>query len=143
MMPDLSVAIFAYRQSRFADAIAMLELIAREQPDNWHVFLYLSMAWERSGNTRVAHAFMVQALSLCRDQQARPALEISLDILAAKVESPLTMQPRSAAPAWASPAAGRRADRLVPAKQLGAAQGMTASHKVVRYASDNQLLSPI
>ena len=63
----LDIAIFAYRNERYADAVRWLLDIIDNDQENWIARLYLGMAYERSGQVANAERLLRRMANDCPD----------------------------------------------------------------------------
>jgi tetratricopeptide (TPR) repeat protein len=80
-MSDLvEIAILAYRNGRFRDAIELLVQVQEHEKDNWLAKLYLAICYEKAGRVSDAHRIYEKIVAQCTDNhitlKARKALPL-------------------------------------------------------------------
>jgi cytochrome c-type biogenesis protein CcmH/NrfG len=85
-MSDLvEIAILAYRNNRFRDAIELLLQVIDYEPSNWMARLYLGMSYEKSGRTTDAHRLFKRLSGECPDEHIRNKAENFLPLIEAEM----------------------------------------------------------
>jgi cytochrome c-type biogenesis protein CcmH/NrfG len=81
----VEVAILAYRNGRYRDAIELLLQVASTDPDNWLAKLYLAMAYEKSGRTSDAYRMYKVVSAGSPDKELRATADNALPQIEAEM----------------------------------------------------------
>jgi cytochrome c-type biogenesis protein CcmH/NrfG len=81
----VEIAILAYRNNRFRDAIELLVQVIDEEPSNWMARMYLGMSYEKAGRAIDAHRLFKRLSGECPDDHIRAKANGSLPLLEAEM----------------------------------------------------------
>ena len=87
------IAILAYRNARFRDAIELLLQVTDSDPLNWLARLYLAMSYEKSGRTSDAHRLFKRIAVECPDEVLKAKAENALPLVEAEMRRRFQQQP--------------------------------------------------
>ncbi|HEY9791214.1 MAG TPA: tetratricopeptide repeat protein [Candidatus Obscuribacterales bacterium] len=79
------VAILAYRNGRYRDALELLLQVIDGDPSNWMARLYLGMSYEKSGRVTDAHRLFKRLSAECPDEHIRTKAENALPLVEAEM----------------------------------------------------------
>lgn len=81
----VEVAILAYRNGRYRDAIELLLQVTDAEQGNWLARLYLGMAYEKTGRVADAHRLFKRMVTDCPDEHIRDKAENALPLVEAEM----------------------------------------------------------
>lgn len=81
----VEVAILAYRNGRYRDAIELLLQVTDTEGDAWMARLYLGMAYEKTGRVADAHRLFKRMVTDCPDDHIRQKAENALPLVEAEM----------------------------------------------------------
>jgi Flp pilus assembly protein TadD len=81
----VEVAILAYRNARYRDAIELLLQVTDAEGDNWLARLYLGMSYHRNGRVADAARLFKRMVTDCPDQHIRSKAEHALPLVEAEM----------------------------------------------------------
>ena len=79
------IAILAYRNARYRDAIELLLQVTDSEPNNWMARLYLGMSYEKTGRVSDAHRLFKRMATDCPDDHIRAKAESALPLVEAEM----------------------------------------------------------
>ncbi len=89
----IEVAILAYRNGRYRDAIELLLQETDTPGDNWMARLYLGMSYEKVGRVADAHRLFKRMVTDCPDQHIRSKAENALPLVEAEMRRRFQKEP--------------------------------------------------
>ncbi|HEY9791215.1 MAG TPA: tetratricopeptide repeat protein [Candidatus Obscuribacterales bacterium] len=81
----VEVAILAYRNNRYRDAIELLLQVTDTEGDNWLARLYLGMSYQKTGRVADAARLFKRMVTDCPDQHIRSKAENALPLVEAEM----------------------------------------------------------
>jgi cytochrome c-type biogenesis protein CcmH/NrfG len=81
----IEVAILAYRNERFRDAIELLLQVTDSEQDNWMARLYLGMCYQKTGRIADAARLFKRMQTDCPDAHIRQKAENALPLVEAEM----------------------------------------------------------
>ncbi len=79
------IAILAYRNARYRDAIELLLQVTDSESGNWLARMYLAMSYEKSGRITDAHRLFKRVAAACPDELLRTKAENALPLIEAEM----------------------------------------------------------
>ena len=89
----VEIAILAYRNGRYRDAIELLLQVCDSDPKDWLSRLYLGMSYEKTGRVTDAHRLLKRIASECPDLHVRDKAENALPLVEAEMRRRFEKQP--------------------------------------------------
>lgn len=89
----VEVAILAYRNGRYRDAIELLLQETDNAGDNWMARLYLGMSYEKVGRVADAHRLFKRMVTDCPDSHIRSKAESALPLVEAEMRRRFQKEP--------------------------------------------------
>jgi cytochrome c-type biogenesis protein CcmH/NrfG len=89
----IEIAILAYRNARYRDAIELFLQVCDSNPNDWLSRLYLGMAYEKTGRVADAHRLLKRIASDCPDHTVRDKAENALPLVEAEMRRRFEKQP--------------------------------------------------
>lgn len=81
----VEVAILAYRNGRYRDAIELLLQVTDTETDNWLARLYLGMSYQKTGRVADAARLFKRMVTDCPDHHIRSKAENALPLVEAEM----------------------------------------------------------
>ena len=81
----VEIAILAYRNARYRDAIELLLQVTDTDAGNWMARMYLGMSYEKTGRIADAHRMFKRITAQCTDEHIRAKAETALPLLEAEM----------------------------------------------------------
>jgi predicted Zn-dependent protease len=107
----VEIAILAYRNNRFRDAIEMLLQVTDAEPSNWMARLYLGMSYEKAGRVVDAHRCLKRITADCPDDHIRSKAENALPLIEAEMRRRFQKEPLAQSNTIAKKTSSRDRDR--------------------------------
>jgi hypothetical protein len=97
IMSELTeIAILAYRNGRYKDAVDLLLQVTDADSSNWMAKLYLGMSYEKSGRAVEAHRLFKRMSQECPDEHLRTKAENALPLVEAEMRRRFVKEPLQA-----------------------------------------------
>jgi len=87
------IAILAFRNARYRDALELLLQVTDSEPDNWMARLYLGMTYEKAGRVVDAHRLLKRMSETCPDTHLRNKAENALPLIEAEMRRRFQKEP--------------------------------------------------
>lgn len=87
------IAILAYRNGRYRDAIELLLQVTDAECSNWLARMYLAMSYEKSGRVTDAHRLFKRMAAECPDEILRTKAENALPLVEAEMRRRFHKEP--------------------------------------------------
>src|SRR6185437_7533311 len=85
-MQDLAeIALLAFRNAKYRDAIELLLQVTDREPNNWMARLYLGLSYQRLGRIADAHRLFRRMLYECTDQLILQKVKSELPVIEAEM----------------------------------------------------------